>query len=126
MAASSPSRPALRLNPRLILPPWPGKGEGARTSSPFSSDHPSAVNAELLLLALPHQRGSGELLLAAPPDAAAATLPATLHPLLPAGGAPGRQVLGAHAAAQQAARPVAAQLPGSAGVSLANQHTANT
>lgn len=70
-----------------------------------------------------YQRGGGELLLAAPPHAAAAALPASLYPLLPAGGAPGRQILGAHAAAQQAARPVAAQLPGSAGVSLANGQT---
>lgn len=136
MAASSPSHPALRLNPRLVRLPWPGKGEGAQMLWPSRDVFPGAVNSELPSLFLPvfhllpliknHQRGSVELLLAASANATAATLPAALHPLLPAGGALGRQVLGAHVAAQQAARPVAAQLSGSAGVSLSNPHTANT
>lgn len=61
---------------------------------------------------------SGELFLTASPSAAPSTLPSSLHAVLPAGGAGGGPVLGAHPPTQQTARPGAAQLPGSAGVSL--------
>lgn len=64
------------------------------------------------------QCAGGELLLSAPPSAAPSTLPTSLHPVLPAGGAGGGAVLGPHPPTQQTARPVAAQLPGSAGVSV--------
>lgn len=79
------------------------------------------ISLPLLLLLLDlvvHQCYGGELLLSAPPSAAPSTLPSSLYPVLPAGGARGGPVLGAHPATQQTARPVAAQLPGRSGVSL--------
>lgn len=69
------------------------------------------------------QCGGGELLLSAPPSAAPATLSPSLHSVLPAGGAGGGPVLGAHPPTQQTARPVSTQLPGSAGVSVQQTHT---
>lgn len=74
------------------------------------------TRSNLLLLSL-LQCGGGELLLSAPPCAAPSPLPSSLHPLLPAEGAGGGAVLGAHPATQQATRPIAAQLAGRAGVS---------
>lgn len=63
----------------------------------------------------------GELLLSPPPSAAPSTLSSSLYSVLPAGGAGGNWVLGAHPPTQQTAWPIAAQLPGSAGVST--KHT---
>lgn len=61
---------------------------------------------------------SGELLLSAPSSAPASTLPSSLHAVSAAGGAGRCRVLGAHPASEQTARSVAAELPGSARVSV--------
>lgn len=75
----------------------------------------------LLFLTSVSQCCGGELLLSAPALAAPPTLPPSLYPVLPAGGTPGRKVLGAHPSTEQTTRPVAAQFPGRAGVSLPAQ-----
>lgn len=76
----------------------------------------------LLFLLIVWQCCDSELLLSAPPSAAPPTLPSSLHPVLPAGGAVRFPVLGAHLPTEQTARSVDPQLPGSEGVSLHIQH----
>lgn len=73
---------------------------------------------EILSLLATLQCCGGELLLPAPPSAPASALPSSLHAVPAAGGAGRRPVLGPHPASEQTTRSVAAQLPGSARVSV--------